>query len=397
MLSATGKGPVRVPQGEPGTGITRPQAVGSVSEIDRWIISLQNSLIRDVRAAYEDYDVTLAGRLIQTFVCDHLSNWYVRLNRKRFWGGGLTPDKQAAYETLYSVLKTVALLSAPIAPFYSDELWRDLVPESECVHFERMPEADESLIDKDLEERMELAQKATSMVLALRRKVNIKVRQPLAKMLIPVISDSVRAQLEQVKNLILTEVNVKEAEFLADTTGVITKKIKPNFRVLGKKYGAQMKEIAAAFAKLDQQTISAIQAAGDYTLDLASGPVALVPEDYEISSEDMPGWLVASEGQLTIALDIQLSDALLREGTARELINRIQNLRKDNGFDVTDKVDVLIVADGEDYKEIEASLADYKDYIASQTLALSVELSAEGEGSEVEWNDGTIKIKVNRK
>ena len=380
--SATGKGPVRVPQGEPGTGIARPQAVGSVSEIDRWIISLQNSLIRDVRAAYEDYDVTLAGRLIQTFVCDHLSNWYVRLNRKRFWGGGLTPDKQAAYETLYSVLKTVALLSAPIAPFYSDELWRDLVPESECVHFERMPEADESLIDKDLEERMELAQKATSMVLALRRKVNIKVRQPLAKMLIPVISDSVRAQLEQVKNLILTEVNVKEAEFLA---------------VLGKKYGAQMKEIAAAFAKLDQQTISTIQAAGDYTLDLASGPVALVPEDYEISSEDMPGWLVASEGQLTIALDIQLSDALLREGTARELINRIQNLRKDNGFDVTDKVDVLIVADGEDYKEIEASLADYKDYIASQTLALSVELSAEGEGTEVEWNDGTIKIKVNRK
>ena len=395
--SATGKGPVRVPQGEPGTGITRPQAVGSVSEIDRWIISLQNSLVRDVRAAYEDYDVTLAGRLIQTFVCDHLSNWYVRLNRKRFWGGGLTPDKQAAYETLYSVLKTVALLSAPIAPFYSDELWRDLVPESECVHFERMPEADESLIDKDLEERMELAQKATSMVLALRRKVNIKVRQPLAKMLIPVISDSVRAQLEQVKNLILTEVNVKEAEFLADTTGVITKKIKPNFRVLGKKYGAQMKEIAAAFAKLDQQTISAIQASGDYTLALPSGPVSLVPEDYEISSEDMPGWLVASEGQLTIALDIQLSDALLREGTARELINRIQNLRKDNGFDVTDKVDVLIVAGGEDYKEIEASLADYKDYIASQTLALSVELAAEGEGTEVEWNDGTIKIKVNRK
>ncbi len=388
---------MQVPGSPCGTRTCPLPVAEGLTEIDRWIISLQNSLIRDVRAAYEDYDVTLAGRLIQTFVCDHLSNWYVRLNRKRFWGGGLTPDKQAAYETLYSVLKTVALLSAPIAPFYSDELWRDLVPESECVHFERMPEADESLIDKDLEERMELAQKATSMVLALRRKVNIKVRQPLAKMLIPVISDSVRAQLEQVKNLILTEVNVKEAEFLADTTGVITKKIKPNFRVLGKKYGAQMKEIAAAFAKLDQQTISAIQVAGDYTLDLASGPVALVPEDYEISSEDMPGWLVASEGQLTIALDIQLSDALLREGTARELINRIQNLRKDNGFDVTDKVDVLIVADGEDYKEIEASLADYKDYIASQTLALSVELSAEGEGTEVEWNDGTIKIKVNRK
>ena len=369
----------------------------AVTETDLWILSLQNSLIRDVRAAYEDYDITLAGRLIQTFVCDHLSNWYVRLNRKRFWGGGLTPDKQAAYETLYSVLKTVALLMAPIAPFYADELWLDLVPGAECIHFERMPECDESKIDKDLEERMELAQKATSLVLALRRKVNIKVRQPLAKMVIPVISDKVREQLEGVKNLILTEVNVKEAEFLADTTGIITKKIKPNFRVLGKKYGPQMKEIAAAFAQLDQATISAIQAAGEYTLALASGPVALVPEDYEISSEDMPGWLVASDGPLTIALDIQLSDALVREGTARELINRIQNLRKDSGFEVTDKIDVVIVADGDAGAEIAASLEDYKEYIASQTLALSVSLAAEGEGADVEWNEGTIKIKVTRK
>ena len=369
----------------------------SLTETDRWILSLQNSLIRDVRAAYEDYDITLAGRLIQTFVCDHLSNWYVRLNRKRFWGGGLTPDKVAAYQTLYDVLKTVTLLIAPIAPFYADELWLDLVPGAECVHFEHMPEADESKIDKDLEERMELAQKATSLVLALRRKVNIKVRQPLAKMLIPVISDKVRQQLECVKSLILTEVNVKEAEFLADTTGIITKKIKPNFRVLGKKFGPQMKEIAAAFAQMDQATISAIQAAGEYTLALASGPVALVPEDYEIISEDMPGWLVASDGPLTIALDIQLSDALVKEGTARELINRIQNLRKDSGFEVTDKIDVVIVAAGEDGAEIAASLKDYKDYIASQTLAISVSLAAEGEGSEVEWNEGTIRIKVTRK
>ncbi|MBR5703680.1 MAG: isoleucine--tRNA ligase [Bacteroidales bacterium] len=369
----------------------------SLTETDRWIISLQNSLIRDVRAAYEDYDITLAGRLIQTFVCDHLSNWYVRLNRKRFWGGGLTPDKVAAYQTLYDVLKTVTLLIAPIAPFYADELWLDLVPGAECVHFEHMPEADESKIDKDLEERMELAQKATSLVLALRRKVNIKVRQPLAKMLIPVISDKVRQQLECVKSLILTEVNVKEAEFLADTTGIITKKIKPNFRVLGKKFGPQMKEIAAEFAQMDQATISAIQAAGEYTLALASGPVALVPEDYEIISEDMPGWLVASDGPLTIALDIQLSDALVKEGTARELINRIQNLRKDSGFEVTDKIDVVIVAAGEDGAEIAASLEDYKDYIASQTLAISVSLAAEGEGSEVEWNEGTIRIKVTRK
>ena len=369
----------------------------AVSEIDRWIISLQNSLIRDVRAAYEDYDITLAGRLIQTFVCDHLSNWYVRLNRKRFWGGGLTPDKVAAYQTLYDALKTVTMLMAPIAPFYADELWLDLVPGAECIHFERMPEADESLIDPELEQRMELAQKATSLVLALRRKVNIKVRQPLAKMLIPVISDDVRARLENVKNLILGEVNVKEAEFISDTTGIITKKIKPNFRVLGKKYGPQMKEIAAAFAALGQAEISAIQAAGDYTLTLPSGPVALTPEDYEISSEDMPGWLVASEGQLTIALDIQLSDDLVKEGTARELVNRIQNLRKDSGFDVTDRVDVLIIADGDAHAEIEASLADFKDYIASQTLAVSVELATEGEGAELEWNEGTIKIKVTRK
>ena len=369
----------------------------ALTETDRWIISLKNSLIRDVRAAYEDYDITLAGRLIQNFVCDHLSNWYVRLNRKRFWGGGLTEDKKAAYETLYGVLKTVTLLSAPIAPFYADELWLDLVPGAECVHFERMPEADESLIDHELEQRMELAQKATSLVLALRRKVNIKVRQPLAKMVIPVISDEVRSRLELVKNLILTEVNVKEAEFLADTTGIITKKIKPNFRVLGKKYGAQMKEIAAAFAKLDQATISAIQASSEYSLDLPSGAVVLIPEDYEISSEDMPGWLVASEGSLTIALDIQLSDALLKEGTARELINRIQNLRKDSGFEVTDRVDVAIIADGEAHGEIEAALADFKEYMASQTLALSVSLAKEGEGSEVEWNEGTIKIKVTRK
>jgi len=365
-------------------------------EIDRWIISLMNSLIRDVKAAYEDYDITLAGRLIQDFVCDHVSNWYVRLNRKRFWGGGLTKDKQAAYQTLYEVLKNVALLAAPIAPFYMDELYLDLVPDAECVHFESMPNADESLIDADLEERMELAQKATSLVLALRRKVNIKVRQPLAKMVIPVISDKLKSQLEQVKDIILTEVNVKEAEFLSDTTGIITKKIKPNFRVLGKKYGSQMKEIAAAFAKLDQATISAIQAAGEYTLSLPSGDVSLVPEDYEISSEDMPGWLVASEGQLTIALDIALTDELKAEGVARELINRIQNIRKDSGFDVTDKVNVIIGADGATFDEISASLQQYKDYVASQTLARSVELVRGAEGTEVEWNDTKININVSK-
>ena len=367
-----------------------------VQEIDRWIISLQNSLIRDVTAAYEDYDFTLAGRLIQDFVCDHLSNWYVRLNRKRFWGGGLTADKLAAYDTLYGVLRTVALLMAPIAPFFADELWLSLVPGAECVHYELMPRADESLIDSDLEERMALAQKATSLVLALRRKVSIKVRQPLGKMVIPVLSEKLRAQLEQVKGLILSEVNVKEAEFLSDTAGIITKKIKPNFRSLGKKYGARMKEIAAAFGTMDQKTISAVEAAGEYTLQLAGGPVVLAPEDYEISSEDMPGWLVATEGRLTIALDIEVTEALRREGTARELINRIQNIRKESGFDVTDKVAVAIFAEGGALAEISASLQEYKDYIASQTLALSVELSGSPEGTGVEWNDGTIHIKVTR-
>ena len=369
-------------------------------EIDRWIISLLNSLVSDVRAAYEDYDITLAGRLIQDFVCDHVSNWYVRLNRKRFWGGGLTEDKLAAYQTLYEVLCKVAVLAAPIAPFYMDRLWLDLTGSEASVHFEMMPDACAELIDKDLEERMELAQKATSMVLALRRKVNIKVRQPLSKLIIPVLSDKVRGQLEAVKDILLTEVNVKEAEFIADTTGIITKKIKPNFRTLGKKYGAQMKGIAAAFGTFDQKTIGDIQNAGTYSFEVAGAPVTLEPEDYEIISEDMPGWLVASEGALTLALDIEVTDALRAEGVARELVNRIQNIRKDSGFDVTDKVDVVIFSEGDVFKEIEASLATYKDYLASQTLARSVALKSLAEAGDkavaVEWDETEIKIQTTR-
>ena len=374
-------------------------------EIDRWIISLLNTLIKNVRAAYEDYDVTLAGRLIQSFVCDHVSNWYVRLNRKRFWGGKMDEDKIAAYQTLYEVLKDVAILAAPIAPFYMDQLYLDLVPDGlESVHYVLMPEADETLVDKALEERMDLAQRATSLVLALRRKVNIKVRQPLSKLIIPVISDEVRNQLEKVENIILSEVNVKEAQFMADTTGIITKKIKPNFKTLGKKYGKQMKEIAAAFGGFSQQVISEIQAseaAGQpYAMALASGSVELAKGDYEITSEDMPGWLVASDGPLTIALDIEVSEDLKAEGVARELINRIQNIRKDSGFDVTDKVDVAIYADGEDHAQIEASLASYKDYLTSQTLSLSVALGtcsqAPADATEVEWNENPIRIKVTR-
>ena len=376
---------------------TAPVSPERRPELDRWIISLLNSTIAKVRSAYEDYDITLAGRLIQDFVCDHVSNWYVRLSRKRFWGGGMTEDKLSAYQTLYEVLKTVAVLAAPIAPFYMDRLYLDLVPDGEdSVHFTLMPQADSILINSALEERMELAQKATSMVLALRRKVSIKVRQPLSKLVIPVISDSVREQLEQVKDLILTEVNVKEAEFLADTTGIITKKIKPNFKTLGKKYGPRMKEIAAAFSTIDQPTISAIQAAGDYTLELPAGPVAMSAEDYEISSEDMPGWLVATEGQLTIALDIALTDALRSEGVARELVNRIQNVRKDSGFDVTDKVKVTIFADGGIADKIAAAVGEFGDYLSSQTLSVAINVCpsalAPDNAPEVEWDEQTIKI-----
>lgn len=374
-------------------------------EIDRWIISMLNTLIKEVVAAYENYDVTLAGRKIQDFVCDHLSNWYVRLNRKRFWGSANDQDKQAAYQTLYEVLKNIAVLAAPIAPFYMDRLYLDLVPDGEeSVHYTLMPKCDESLIDKDLEERMGLAQRASSMVLALRRKVNIKVRQPLSKLVIPVISDKVKTQLEMVKELILGEVNVKEAEFLADTSDIITKKIKPNFKTLGKVYGKRMKEIAAAFAELGQQEISAIQSAETqgvaYVLNLEGGEVELNPGDYMISSEDMPGWLVASDGPMTLALDIEISDDLRKEGTARELVNRIQNVRKESGFDVTDKVKVTVYAENEAFKDIEEALASYLEYVSSQTLAVSVTLSdvneALSEAADVEWNDTTIKIMAAR-
>ena len=372
-------------------------------EIDRWIISLLNSLVKDVVAAYEDYDVTTAGRLIQDFVCDHLSNWYVRLNRKRFWGGSMDQDKLSAYQTLYEVLVDVAKMAAPIAPFFMERMYLDLVPGAESVHFVAMPEYDGASVDKDLEERMDLAQRASSMVLALRRKVNIKVRQPLSTLVIPVIDKKVEEQLEKVKVLLLGEVNVKDAEFISDTAGLITKKIRPNFKTLGKKYGAKMKAIAAAFGQLSQEDIAAIQAAEnedkEYMLHLSDGDVAICKGDYEISSEDMPGWLVATDGPLTLALDITVTDDLKREGTARELINRIQNLRKDSDFDVTDKIEVKIFADGDDRSEIEDSLGSFKDYVASQTLAKGISVASladAGDAREVEWNDSAIRISVSR-
>ena len=373
-------------------------------EIDRWIISLLNTLIKDVEASYENYDITSAGRMIQDFVCDHLSNWYVRLNRKRFWGGEMDEDKVAAYQTLYSCLESVALLAAPIAPFFMENLFLDLNAVSHrfaesSVHQTAMPAVNESLIDKDLEERMELAQLSSSMILALRRKVNIKVRQPLAKLVIPILDDKLQEQFQRVQSLVLNEVNVKEVEFIRNTEGLITKKIKPNFKTLGKRYGKQMKEIASAFAAMDQKSIAEIERSGmaedpRYLLHLAGGDVVLERGDYEITSEDMPGWLVASEGKLTVALDITISEALKREGTARELVNRIQNLRKESGFDVTDKIVAIV----EKNPEIVASLEDYLQYVCSQTLCNNIELQEAPQGAaEVEWgNNETLRIKISR-
>ena len=368
---------------------------------DRWLVSRLNTLVAAVRNAYEDYDITGAGRLIQDFVCDDLSNWYIRLNKKRLWGSGLGDDKLSAYQTLYEALKTVALLAAPIAPFFMERLWEDLVPGAGSVHYELMPSADMSLIDKDLEESMSFAQKASSMVLALRKKVGINVRKPLAKVLVPVLDDDVKAHIMRVRDIFLAEVNVKDIEFLHDTAGIITKKIKPNFKTLGKIYGKRMKEIAAAFGELSQEQIAAVEhAQDDYVLNLPGGEVVLRKGDYEISSEDMPGWLVATEGTLTLALDIVLTPELRREGTARELIHPIQNLRKESGFEVTDRIHTTIYADGGNFGEIRDSLGEYADYVAGQTLSLSLELKALAEApadaAEVEWGDSSIRIKVSK-
>ena len=368
---------------------------------DRWLVSRLNTLISSVRAAYDDYDITSAGRLIQDFVCDDLSNWYIRLNKKRLWGHGMSGDKLSAYQTLYEALKTVAVLAAPIAPFFMDRLWNDLVPDADSVHYVLMPSAGMSQVDNDLEQSMAFAQKASSMVLALRKKIGINVRKPLAKVLVPVLDDTVKEHIMKVRDIFLTEVNVKDIEFLHDTTGIITKKIKPNFKTLGKIYGKRMKEIAAAFSSLSQEQIAGIEhAEGDYVLALPGGEVVLRKGDYEISSEDMPGWLVATEGTLTLALDIVQTPELKREGTARELIHPIQNLRKESGFEVTDRIHTVIYADGEDYGEIEASLGEYSGYVAGQTLSLSLELKnlaeAPADAAEVEWGGSSIKIRVSR-
>ena len=369
---------------------------------DRWIISRMNTLERRVHDCYEDYDITGAGRLVQDFVCDDFSNWYIRLNKKRLWGSGMTEDKLSAYQTMYEVLKSIALISAPIAPFFMERLWLDLVPDGDSVHYQAMPQCDISLVDNGLEESMEFAQKASSMVLALRKKVGINVRKPLAKVLVPVMDETVKEHIVKVKDIFLTEVNVKEIEFLHDTTGIITKKIKPNFKTLGKIYGKRMKEIAAAFGQLSQEEISAIERSADtYVWNLPGGEVLLGKGDYEINSEDMPGWLVATEGPLTIALDIVQTPQLKREGVARELIHPIQTIRKESGLEVTDRINTTIYADGSSYEEIGDALSEYSEYVAAQTLSVSLELKKLSEMPEgavsIEWGDSTICIKVSKR
>ena len=338
-------------------------------EIDRWILSLLNTLVKTVTECYETYEPTRAGRAISDFVGENLSNWFVRLSRKRYWGGEMTTDKLSAYQTLYTCLATVAKLAAPIAPFYMDQLFADLnkvtgKETDQSVHISDFPSYDESIIDTDLEERMALAQKVSSMVLGLRRKEKLKVRQPLAKIMVPILNPKFKEQLEAVENIILSEVNVKELEYLTDTTGVIKKKIKANFKSLGPKYSKLMKPISAAIAQMDQSAISEIETKGSYSININSETITLLPEDVEILSEDIPGWLVASEGAITIALDINVTEELKYEGIARELVNRIQNIRKESDFDVTDKIKVCLLK----HDLLNTAIQTHSAYICNQTL-----------------------------
>ncbi|HPQ12865.1 MAG TPA: isoleucine--tRNA ligase, partial [Paludibacteraceae bacterium] len=369
-------------------------------EIDRWIISLLNTLIKEVGEYYEDYDPTRAGRAISDFVTENLSNWYVRLNRKRFWGGEYNKDKISAYQTLYTCLETVAKLMAPIAPFYADQLFLDLneVTEKnncESVHLSNFPVYDEKLMDKNLEECMQLAQQISSMILSLRRKAGKKVRQPLSKAIVPAADDKIYQQISYVADLIKAEVNIKELQVIPANMEManLTKKVKLNFKVLGKKYGKQMKEIAEATAKLSNKEIAELEQNGIYILNLPGGEVQLTTDDVEIITEDMPGWLTANEGKLTVALDITVTDELLKEGIARELVNRIQNIRKQNGYEITDRITVEI----EKRDEINDAVTEFSNYISSQTLAAGISLVDKLEdGIELDFDEYMVKVKVEK-
>ncbi|MDE6305932.1 MAG: class I tRNA ligase family protein, partial [Muribaculaceae bacterium] len=367
-------------------------------EIDRWILSLLNSLVKEVETALDDYEPTRAARAINDFVGDNLSNWYVRLNRKRFWGGEMTADKLSAYQTLYQCLETIAVLMAPIAPFYADKLYLDLTSVTRgddapaSVHLTLFPEIDESAIDKDLEERMSYAQQITSMVLALRRKASIKVRQPLGKILLPLSDDSVRSVIEPIVPLILNEVNVHELEMLGSDVAFLVKRVKPDFKKLGPRFGKRMKSVAAAIQALPQPDIARLERDGSITL-VVDGDDAVVPAtDVEIFSEDIPGWLVANEGSLTVALDITVTPELRKEGIARELVNRIQNIRKSRDYSITDRIDITIASS----PETDGAVEQFRSYISDQVLATSLTIgepvAAEAENLDMDGTMVTLSI-----
>ena len=330
--------------------------------------------MKNVDACYNDYEPTKAGRLISDFVNDNLSNWYVRLNRKRFWGGGMTEDKLSAFQTLYTCLETVAKLMAPIAPFYADMLYMDLI----------------AVTGRDNVASVHLAN-ITSMVLALRRKVNIKVRQPLQCIMIPVVDEEQRAHIEAVKALIMSEVNVKEVKFVDGASGVLVKKVKCDFKKLGPKFGKQMKAVAALVAGMSQEAIAELEKNGSYTFTLDGGQAIIETDDVDIYSEDIPGWLVANEGRLTVALEVTVTEELRREGIARELVNRIQNIRKSSGFEITDKINITLSKN----KQTDDAVNEYKDYICNQVLATSLTLVGQVEdGTALELDDCTLQIRV---
>ena len=363
-------------------------------EIDRWILSELNSLIKEVDACYADYEPTKAGRLINDFVNDNLSNWYVRLCRKRFWGTGYSQDKLAAYQTLYVCLETVAKLMAPISPFYADQMYMNLIEATGrdnvvSVHLAKFPVCNESIIDKELENRMELAQKVSSMGLALRKKINIIVKQPLQKLMIPV-DTLTKERLEAVKSLIMNEVNIKEIDFVEGASDILVKKVKCNFKIMGKKFGPLMKQVAAAVTAMSQEQIAELENNGKLTLDLNGTPVEIEAGEVEIFSEDIPGWVVTNEGTLTVALDTVVTDELRREGIARELVSKIQNIRKSSGFEITDKIRVVLSRN----EHTDAAINEYNDYICNQVLAHSLDLADINEGTELEFDGFTLWINV---
>ncbi|HAT69284.1 MAG TPA: isoleucine--tRNA ligase, partial [Flavobacteriaceae bacterium] len=367
-------------------------------EIDRWILSELHSLIKDVDSYYNDYDATRATRAISEFVQENLSNWFVRLSRRRYWKGDYETDKISAYQTLFECLLTVSKLGAPVSPFFMDKLYRDLIMASnkepfESVHLAEFPIADETVIDKSLESKMKKAQIVSSLVLSLRRKEQIRVRQPLQRIMIPVLNDQQRSEILAVADLIKTEVNVKTIELLDDASDILVKQIKPNFKVLGPRFGKDMRFVASAISEMNAKEITKIEQEGEISIDVNGNLTKLTLEDVEITSQDIEGWLVANNSGITVALDVTISEDLRKEGIAREFVNRIQNLRKDSGYEVSDTIAIKIQKDG----KIETAVTDNMEYIKNETLATSLDLVEElDNGTVVEFDDVTTKLFIDK-